>query len=301
MHPKNKPSTKVLALDLDNTLIRRGKDSSAKGGMPDNKEDFELYYDSVKGILADHAARGYQLVVFSNQGAIKTAMGGITSYIVRGVCDNVGKAIGEDVPLNFMLATADPKATDDEYRKPNTGMSNKFIELMCDGQSPDLAECMYIGDAAGRPQDLITSGINDGDRKFAEGVGIAFKTPEEFFGAPGAGKMENQDLGNAFFELANAYVVKTDDEKKHFRARALRNAGSAIKLHDRVITDVDHVQGVKGIGKTSQDLIREYLDTGKLADIEKIASGEWARERAEKDTNEQKDISKAAEVGQSFL
>jgi bifunctional polynucleotide phosphatase/kinase len=301
VHPKNKPSVKVLALDLDNTLIRRAKDSNAKGGLPDSKEDFELYNDSVRAVLSDHAARGYQLVVFSNQGAIKTAMGGITSYIVRGVCDNVGKALGEDVPLNFMLATADPKAKGDEYRKPKTGMWDKFVELMNDGQAPDLAECTYVGDAAGRPQDLVTSGINDGDRKFAEGVGIAFKTPEEIFGAPGAGKMENQDLGNAFFELANAFVLKTDDEKKHFRARALRNAGSAIKLHEQVITDVDQVKGVKGIGKGSQDLIREFLDTGKLADIEKIASGEWAKERAEKATTEQKEISKAAEVGQSFL
>ena len=64
---------------------------------------------------------------------------------------------------------------------------------------------------------------------------------------------------------------------------------------------MDQVKGVKGIGKGSQDLIREFLDTGKLADIEKIASGEWAKERAEKATTEQKEISKAAEVGQSFL
>ena len=299
VHPKSKPSSKVLALDLDNTLIRRRPGSNAKGGMPDDKEDFELYSPAVKEILADHAARGYQLVVFSNQGAIKTAMGGITSYIVRGVCDNVGKAIGEDVPLNFMLATADPKK-DSEYRKPKTGMWEKFIELMNDGTAPKLDECLYVGDAAGRPQDIISSGINDGDKKFAENVGIPFKTPEEFFGAPGEGKMENQAMGDALYELANAWVG-TDDEKRHFRARALRGAGSAVKLFNEVITDVSQVKGVKGIGKGSQELIKEYLETGKLSDIEKIASGDWAQERKEKDTTTQREISKAAEVGQSFL
>ncbi len=50
-----------------------------------------------------------------------------------------------------------------------------------------------------------------------------------------------------------------------------------------------------------EENIKGSLVPGKLADIEKIASGEWAKERAEKATTEQKEISKAAEVGQSFL
>jgi DNA 3'-phosphatase len=299
VHPKApKSSKKILALDLDNTLIRRRPNSNAKGGLPDDKEDFELFNPYVKDILKDHAARGYMLVVFSNQGAIKTAMGGIMSYIIRGVCDNVGKALGDDVPLNFMLATADPKKGS-EYRKPNTGMWTKFIELMNDNVEPELSECIFVGDAAGRPFDLQNQ--SDSDKKFAERVGISFKTPEEIFGPPGKGKAENQPMGNAFLELANAFVMETEDEKKHFRARALRNAGNAIKLFEEVITDVKQLKGTKGIGAGSQALVQEWLDTGKLLEIEKIKSGEWEKERAEKQENEEKPISKEATVGQSFL
>lgn len=303
VHPASKPSKKVLGLDLDNTLIRRREDSSNKAGMPDDKTDFVFYNPNVKGILKDYADKGYNLVVFSNQGAIKTAMGGITSYIVRGVCANVGKALGDDVPLNFILATADPKK-DSEYRKPRIGMWKKFIELMNDGVEPDLAESIYVGDAAGRPWDITSAQMNDGDKRFAESIGVTFKTPEEFFGAPGEGKAENQAMGNAFLELANLHAEKTESDKKFFKARALRVAGGRIKMLPKVIASVEDVKGVKGIGKGSMEHVAEYLETGTLADIEKIKSGAYEEERKEMQANEEKsnkEISKGDVVGQAFL
>ena len=294
-HPSSKPSKKVLALDLDNTLIRRREDSSGKAGLPDDKEDFELYNPRVKEVLKDYAKKGYALVVMSNQGGIKTAMGGITSFVVRGVCANVGKALGDDVALNFILATAAPDKAR-KYRKPQPGMWRAFVELINDGVEPDLADCLYVGDAAGRPQDIIASKINDGDKQFAEAVGIAFKTPEEVFGVPGKGKEENQAMGNAFMELANLHAEKTESDKKFFKAKALRVAGGKIKMLEKVVRSVEDVDGVKGIGKMSKELVAEFLETGGLAEIEKINSGEYERERKERAENDEKEISKAAQV-----
>jgi bifunctional polynucleotide phosphatase/kinase len=304
VHPRADASgkKKVLGLDLDNTLIRRRPDSLAKGGLPDDKDDFELYNACVKDILKGYVDEGYAVVAFSNQGAIKTSMTGVNSVIIRGLCDNVSKALGDEVPLHFVLATTDPKKDNHEYRKPSVGMWKIFIDEMNGGVDPDLSECLYVGDAAGRPFDL--QNMADSDKKFAENLGIRFMTPDELFGAPGTGKEENQAMGNAFLELANAFVMKTEDEKKHFRARALRNAGNAIKLFGEVITSVDQLSGkskVKGIGDGSKKLVQEYLETGSLAEIEKVMSGEWEKERLGQENNEEKAISKAAEVGQGFL
>ena len=59
---------------------------------------------------------------------------------------------------------------------------------------------------------------------------------------------------------------------------------------------VEDVDGVKGIGKMSKELVAEFLETGGLAEIEKINSGEYERERKERAENDEKEISKAAQV-----
>ncbi|KAL1998240.1 hypothetical protein VTN02DRAFT_6553 [Thermoascus thermophilus] len=82
-----------------------------------------------------------------------------------------------DVPMSIYAATQY-----DEYRKPRVGMWREVLDDydLDDGEGVDLQGSFFVGDAAGRPGDHSCS-----DRDFAANVGIAFKTPEEFFlGAP---------------------------------------------------------------------------------------------------------------------
>ena len=69
----------------------------------------------------------------------------------------------------------DPKG----FRKPLAGMWDHFSSACNGGVAPNLNECYYVGDAAGRPGDH-----SDSDKGFAAAVGMRFYTPEAFFEAP---------------------------------------------------------------------------------------------------------------------
>lgn len=58
-----------------------------------------------------------------------------------------------------------------------SGMWDYMVEHCNGGVKPSLADCFYVGDAAGRPADHSSV-----DKDFAAAVGIKFFTPEEKFG-----------------------------------------------------------------------------------------------------------------------
>jgi len=73
-------------------------------------------------------------------------------------------------------------STDDEYRKPSTAMWQLMLRAHNHGLAPDLTQCLYVGDAAGRPATTTrTKDFSAGDRKFAFNLKIEFKTEREFF------------------------------------------------------------------------------------------------------------------------
>lgn len=81
------------------------------------------------------------------------------------------------VPIQVFMASAE-----DEYRKPSTEMWHLMLRAHNHGVQPDVAQCLYVGDAAGRPATAKRSkDFSAGDRKFAFNLKIGFKTETEFF------------------------------------------------------------------------------------------------------------------------
>jgi len=75
-------------------------------------------------------------------------------------------------------------AATNHWRKPNTTMWDYMIENLNGGIKPDLPNCIFVGDAAGRPKEWKKGAKKDfscGDRAFANNIELPFKTPEEFF------------------------------------------------------------------------------------------------------------------------
>ncbi|GBN65235.1 Bifunctional polynucleotide phosphatase/kinase [Araneus ventricosus] len=71
-----------------------------------------------------------------------------------------------------------------KYRKPNTGMWDYFVQKCNQGMPVDIESSLYVGDAAGRPDNWAPKKKKDfscADRLFALNVGLKFLTPEEFF------------------------------------------------------------------------------------------------------------------------
>lgn len=168
---------KVAAFDLDGTLILRRSESQ---WGPVDSNDWRWFNDSVREKLAELCADGYQIVIFSNQGTIKKALIGKASEKIRGLVDNVLKSLSEKhVHAQVLLATAPPDQGD-KFRKPGSGMWDFFVENLNKSVSPNLNDCFYVGDAAGRETDINNGASSDKD--FAAALGIAFHLPEDYFG-----------------------------------------------------------------------------------------------------------------------
>lgn len=88
-------------------------------------------------------------MIFSNQNGIKLVTGKSEKRFtdwkskIAVICKQL------DVPMNIYAATEK-----DQYRKPRTGMFEHFIKDLGDAAIHfDLSSSVYVGDAAGRPND----------------------------------------------------------------------------------------------------------------------------------------------------
>ncbi|KAM4065737.1 polynucleotide kinase 3 phosphatase domain-containing protein [Hirsutella rhossiliensis] len=182
---------KIAAFDLDSTLIATSSGKKHAG----NATDWKWWDSCVPGRLRElHQAQGYQIVILSNQGGLMlhfepgykgpkaSAQKRVNEF--KQKCSAVLSSL--DLPTSVYAATGR-----DMYRKPRPGM----WRAVCDDyglaeDEVDLANSFFVGDAGGRIAGLGTGGGNVkaiakdfscSDRNFAHNVGIAYKTPEEFF------------------------------------------------------------------------------------------------------------------------
>jgi len=164
-------SDKIIGFDMDDTLIKTVSGKKFAQG----KSDWQFLFPEVPEKLKQLHKDNYKLVIFSNQLGI-----GNTNVTSESITEKIIDILNQlQIPFQIFLATQD-----DEYRKPATAvwklMVNEFNNLV----KPDLTQCTYVGDAAGRLNGWKEGHKKDfscSDRKFARNCGINFATPEEFF------------------------------------------------------------------------------------------------------------------------
>ena len=113
---------------------------------------------------------GYKIVIFSNQNGIKGALEGKNATRFREAIDWLAGLV--NAPIEVYASTKK-----DHCRKPQTGMWDHLQTKMKNmGNSINIPDSIYVGDAAGREGDHSAVDIN-----FAKAIGIKFYVPEDYF------------------------------------------------------------------------------------------------------------------------
>ncbi|KAI1424794.1 DNA kinase/phosphatase Pnk1 [Xylaria sp. FL1777] len=179
---------KIAAFDLDSTLIVTS--SGKKFG--NDPADWKWWDASVPARLRKlYMEDGYRVIIISNQAGLtlhpdpnakgpkNTGKAKVTNF--KQKCAAILAQL--NIPTAIYAATAR-----DEYRKPSTGMWKELCDdYEIHGPEVDLQNSIFVGDAGGRTARLVRGSkpmakdFSCSDRNFAHNVGIAYKTPEEFF------------------------------------------------------------------------------------------------------------------------
>lgn len=187
-HTKNSESSyieplKLAIFDLDDTLIK----PKSHNRYSKNPKDWVFKFDNVVSKLRSLQKNRYMIYIISNQLGIGKGFVSKTDFEAK-ISSIVG---GLGVSVMVLVATQE-----DEYRKPFTGSYDLILRrhrnhAICKKNS------FYVGDAAGRPNDIDNNRIADHsncDLLFAENAGLRFFTPEMYFqGMP-------EDYVNIFLE-----------------------------------------------------------------------------------------------------
>nr|QDO16436.1 bifunctional polynucleotide phosphatase/kinase [Crypthecodinium cohnii] len=164
-------SSKIAGFDLNDTLV------SSKIGAPGYQvtvADWKLYSEDVVTRLRQLHEEQYKLVIFTNQGNIRTALDGKRAVAVKAYIDEFLKAVG--VPILVMMATAK-----DKFRKPSGSMWTEVESKFNGGTKIDYKQSFYVGDAAGGPGEHSAD-----DSEYAATVGVRFVHVRDYFKPPGA-------------------------------------------------------------------------------------------------------------------
>ena len=178
------PREKVAAFDVDGTLL-----VWRVAGWPSKFQDYELWSSGVVSKLQTLHDQGYKLVLFSNQGAIRSAVTGKKATFVKNLFEWIASIINR--PVHIVLSTNKKMG----YHKPNPGMW-EICETYCNGGIPMILEqSFFVGDSVG--DDDPQGGV---DEKFAKNVGVQkgsvlkFFTPQDYFGPRDSEKRKLQSV-----------------------------------------------------------------------------------------------------------
>lgn len=167
-----KASDKIAGFDIDGCII------TTKSGkvFPTGPDDWRILYPEIQPRLASLLKKGYKVVFFTNQMGI--AKGKLRPEVFKSKVEDILATL--KLPVQVLVATG-PGV----YRKPVTGMWTHLCEKANEGVTVDLAQSLFVGDAAGRPENWAPGkkkkDFSCSDRLFALNLGLQFHTPEEYF------------------------------------------------------------------------------------------------------------------------
>lgn len=165
-------SEKIAGFDIDGCII------TTKSGkvFPTGPDDWKILYPEIQPKLASLLKKGYKVVFFTNQMGI--AKGKLRPEVLKSKVEDILTTL--KLPVQVFVASG-PGI----YRKPVMGMWNHLCEKANDGVTVDKTQSLYVGDAAGRPENWAPGrkkkDFSCSDRLFALNIGLQFQTPEEFF------------------------------------------------------------------------------------------------------------------------
>lgn len=206
-------SNKVLALDLDNTLVR-----TRKGKFFKDANDYAFLPNRIF-VLKKYIQHGYTIAIFTNQKYTKDKL----KMAIERKNNILVDLLNEGINPWMYISTLD-----DNYRKPNIGMWDLFTQNI----DVDTENSIFVGDAAGRPQDF-----SDSDIMFAKNIGLRFFTPEQIF--PN-GKIVIPDTQTMFI-----FVGKSGSGKTTFYEDNLEDRGWIHANQDKLGTAAKVLNTVK--------------------------------------------------------
>jgi bifunctional polynucleotide phosphatase/kinase len=172
----NANSKRVFLFDLDSTLIvTKSGNTFAKSAA-----DWAWFDESVPLKLQELHRSGVRLVIVTNQAGIHARGRQFSEKKAATLMTKIDDVVAASgVPLLVFVAT-----TNDAFRKPNREIWDLFVRDHCEA-GVDVAECAFVGDAAGRKAGWNGAGakrdFSNSDRQFAANCGLPFHTPEALF------------------------------------------------------------------------------------------------------------------------
>lgn len=168
---------KWATFDLDWTLIRPvdalyAFRASQFEWLPWRREMLLHLVGQGRSLTGTAKSSVYRWAIFTNQHLLtetgKVIKGRSLESIQQRIQGVIDSAVAVGLPEPYVFVALG----EDQYRKPNTGMWQLFTHLV----GPiALQESFYCGDATG------TQSWSDVDLRFAEAIGLPFKTPEQVF------------------------------------------------------------------------------------------------------------------------
>jgi len=182
--------------------------------------------------LKELANKNVKIVVFTNQ----KGYGGKPTKDLTDRIDKLQKSAG--VPLLVLAALGD-----DTFRKPCVESWKHMVMNANGGLVPSLAECLFVGDAAGRPatkKPSVKKDFSDTDLKFALNLGLRFQTPEEFFIGPECAEA-----------IGRPYPTTFSFDPRVLGSQTVNKGSSATKVGPSGSPELVLVVGPPGAGKSS--------------------------------------------------